>query len=446
MTPEKIRQLRTALGLSARELAKRVGVSHTLIGHWEKGTSAPTGELLERLELALAEAQDMPASDGNAVPAVEPVASDLLRLPLNHLRFSEDNPRQDTGPGAISTLADSIAVEGLLQNLVVRPMVAGRYEVISGNRRLEAMQHLVTLGLWDAGHLVPVRLVDVDDNRALQLALIENLQRVELNAIEEGDAFMKLREMGMDAATIADRVGRTARHVNGRIAMARDLIWEFAADLRCDEISVTEARDLARLSPERQQYLYSFRKQAHFAAALAAAVEEQRAERAAEAEEAEAAGAPENPGGTPEFSAGAPEPFAGAPEISTGAPRDLPGAPGTPELPPVYTPAEYSAAADDDQEEAVPPPAKAPPEIHHYTHDQWWSIVNALVALARLLTHNDVKAVLESPSMAGESFEATVVRRIRYLSVPVAAQRLSDLLDETERRAEAQPEEAADAA
>ena len=123
------------------------------------------------------------------------------QVPVDRIRPAPWQPRRHFRPESLAELADSIRSRGVLQPLLVRPVGEG-YELIAGERRWRAA---VEAGLAD----VPVRVLDVDDRGAMELALIENLQREDLNPIEEAEGYHQLMERyGLTQDDIAQRVGR----------------------------------------------------------------------------------------------------------------------------------------------------------------------------------------------------------------------------------------------
>ncbi|MBM4186131.1 MAG: ParB/RepB/Spo0J family partition protein [Gemmatimonadetes bacterium] len=126
----------------------------------------------------------------------------LREVPLRAIDPNPYQPRRDFDPTALQELADSIAVSGLLQPIVVRPKAAGRFELVAGERRLRAVQMLG----WSA---VPVVTKEIDDRSMLSLALIENLQRDDLSAIDEARGYDRLvREFDLGQSEVARLVGR----------------------------------------------------------------------------------------------------------------------------------------------------------------------------------------------------------------------------------------------
>jgi ParB family chromosome partitioning protein len=129
---------------------------------------------------------------------------DLLVLPVDVIQRGKYQPRIDMRPDTLQELADSIRAQGVVQPIVVRPMAQkGRYEIIAGERRWRAAQ---MAGL----HEIPAVVRDVPDQAAMAMALIENIQREELNPMEEARALHRLiEEFGLTHQQAADAVGRS---------------------------------------------------------------------------------------------------------------------------------------------------------------------------------------------------------------------------------------------
>ena len=129
--------------------------------------------------------------------------SGSIQLPLNQLEARVDQPRKYFEEKALEDLADSIRRYGILQPIVVRLLSSGRYQVISGERRFRAA-HLA--GLTQ----VPAVVIDADDCKSTELALIENLQREDLNPVEEAGGYRLLMEQhGLTQEEIAVRIGKS---------------------------------------------------------------------------------------------------------------------------------------------------------------------------------------------------------------------------------------------
>ena len=147
---------------------------------------------------------------GDDVPE-ETVVQDIRHLrhmPIESLVGSPNNPRKQFGEAELDDLAKSIADKGLLQPIVVRPRGNGTtYEIVAGERRWRAAQR--------AGvHDVPVLIRELDDGEALEVALIENIQRTDLNPLEESTAYAQLIEQfSYTQQQLADAVGKSRSHV-----------------------------------------------------------------------------------------------------------------------------------------------------------------------------------------------------------------------------------------
>jgi ParB family chromosome partitioning protein len=174
------------------------------------------------------------------VPRPEPPPPSELRIEVSRIRPNPRQPRQAFDDASLEELARSIKTSGLLQPIVVRPLDAGRYELIAGERRWRAAQR--------AGvHQIPAVVRNVPDERLLELALIENLQREELNPIEEAEAYRILvDDLGLTQHELADRVGKQRATVANALRLlglprkVQDLV-------RTRQISMGHARALLAL-------------------------------------------------------------------------------------------------------------------------------------------------------------------------------------------------------
>jgi len=127
----------------------------------------------------------------------------LKELPIEFMTRGKYQPRRDMHPEALEDLANSIRVQGVMQPIVVRPVGVDRYEIIAGERRWRATQQA---GL----ETIPVIIKDVSDESAIAMALIENIQREDLNAIEEAQALIRLQqEFELTQQQVADAVGKS---------------------------------------------------------------------------------------------------------------------------------------------------------------------------------------------------------------------------------------------
>ena len=167
----------------------------------------------------------------------------VTRLALDLLAPSPLQPRRHFDETALSELAASIALKGVLQPLLVRPdpRQAGRYEIVAGERRWRAAQRARV-------HKVPVHVTDLTDAEVLEIALIENLQRQDLTAVEEARGYRRLLEdFGHTQEHVAEVVGKSRAHVANTLRL---LTLPTAVQDLLDEgkISVGQARPLIGLN------------------------------------------------------------------------------------------------------------------------------------------------------------------------------------------------------
>lgn len=164
-------------------------------------------------------------------------------LAVNELEPNPKQPRRFFSPEDLSALSESIKTHGVLQPLVVRPCPNGRYQIVAGERRWRAAR---MAGLSD----VPVIVREMNDNEALEVALVENLSRADLNPIEEANGYKMLSEQfAMTQDQIAQRVGRS----RSAIANAMRLLTlpdDALSLLEAGTISAGHARALLALTPD----------------------------------------------------------------------------------------------------------------------------------------------------------------------------------------------------
>lgn len=129
--------------------------------------------------------------------------SGITTLPIAKVEANASQPRKQFDPDALSDLAESIATHGILQPITVRRLPSGYYQIISGERRWRAARQA---GLNE----VPVLVIEADDRKVMELSLIENLQREDLNPMEEAAGFQKLMaDFGLTQEECAERVGKS---------------------------------------------------------------------------------------------------------------------------------------------------------------------------------------------------------------------------------------------
>ncbi len=161
------------------------------------------------------------------------------RVPIEFLRANPRNPRTVFDEGDLQELTDSISERGIIQPILVRtvPGVADAYEIIAGERRWRAAQRA---GLHD----VPIVTIEADDRQALEIAIIENVQRSNLNALEEAMGYERLvAEFGYTQGDMAKVIGKSRPHVANTLRLLR-LPPGTRDRLACGEISAGHARAL----------------------------------------------------------------------------------------------------------------------------------------------------------------------------------------------------------
>ncbi len=200
---------------------------------------------------------DLLGARSAAVPAVvaatpPPRDEELTRLPLDLLQRGRYQPRMDMRTETLTELADSIKVQGVVQPIVVRPLEppgAGhsqRYEIIAGERRWRAAQ------LAGLSH-IPAVVRHIPDEAAIAVALIENIQRENLNPLEEARALSRLiSEFGLTHQQAADAVGRSRVGVSNLLRLL-ELAPEVCELLEKRALEMGHARALLALTQKRQQ-------------------------------------------------------------------------------------------------------------------------------------------------------------------------------------------------
>src|SRR6266480_335261 len=193
---------------------------------------------------ALIAAQPAPAPGMAAVDDAEKIR----RVSLDSITPSPLQPRKDFGADALSELVESIRQHGIIQPLIVRT-IDGRHELIAGERRWRAAQEA---GLGE----VPVIIRSASDRDVLELSLIENLQRTDLNPIEEAQGYARLAgEFGMRQEEIAQKVGRSRAAVaNAMRLLARQLGQAKPRHRRPSSVSVN-ANAIEHLQSRLQEHL-----------------------------------------------------------------------------------------------------------------------------------------------------------------------------------------------
>lgn len=172
-------------------------------------------------------------------------ASGRKMIDISQLKPGQFQPRHQFNQSTLQELADSIRQHGLLQPILVRPRADGQYEIVAGERRWRAAQ-LAQI------HEVPVVIRELNDDATLEIALIENLQREDLNAIDEGRALKQLAdEFGYSNEEVAEKVGKSRSYVANMIRLM-DLNPSVMVMVSEGKLSGGHARALLPLSEDQQ--------------------------------------------------------------------------------------------------------------------------------------------------------------------------------------------------
>lgn len=167
-------------------------------------------------------------------------------LPIHKVEPNPNQPRRDFHEEELQELADSITEHGIIQPLTVRETETGYYQIIAGERRWRAAR---MAGLEE----IPVVVVEADDRKATELALIENLQRQDLNPVEEAFGYQTLmNEYGLTQEEAAGRVGKSRPTVANALRLL-NLCPEVLEKVRLSELSAGHARAVLTLKTEKQQ-------------------------------------------------------------------------------------------------------------------------------------------------------------------------------------------------
>jgi ParB family chromosome partitioning protein len=189
------------------------------------------------------------SSDAEATPETTDRVhneDDVLReLPVDLIQRGQYQPRRDFDPEALAELAESIKAQGVMQPIIVRPVAADKFEIIAGERRWRAVQ---LAGL----DRIPALVREVNDDAAVAMALIENIQREDLNPIEEAVALERLQaEFQLTQQQIADAVGKS-RSAVANLLRLMTLEPDVRRMLERRELDMGHARCLLSLGPEHQ--------------------------------------------------------------------------------------------------------------------------------------------------------------------------------------------------
>ncbi|KFZ28124.1 chromosome partitioning protein ParB [Pseudidiomarina atlantica] len=203
------------------------------------------GRGLDALLTTSKHARDQEQSSDDAVKDVDLTKGELQKLPIEFLQPGKYQPRKDMSPEALEDLAASVKAQGIIQPIVVRELETDKYEIIAGERRWRAAQ-MARLSE------VPCLVKSVPDEAAVAIALIENIQREDLNAMEEATALQRLLdEFQLTHQEVADAVGKSRATVTNLLRL-NNLEQETKTLLERGDIEHGHAKLLLALQGEQQ--------------------------------------------------------------------------------------------------------------------------------------------------------------------------------------------------
>ena len=197
------------------------------------------------LDALLGLAEEINADQGLAEGGEEVAGGNLKQIPVEFLQRGQYQPRREFNSESLQELADSIASQGLIQPIVVRGIGQDKYEIIAGERRWRAAQ---LAGLDE----IPAMVRDISDQATIAMALIENIQREDLNAIEESQALIRLQdEFNLTQQQVAEAVGKSRSAVTNlmRLAALQPLVQQ---QLERGDIELGHAKCLLALEGDVQ--------------------------------------------------------------------------------------------------------------------------------------------------------------------------------------------------
>jgi ParB family chromosome partitioning protein len=197
------------------------------------------------LDALLGIAEDVNANPGVGADSAPLADGKLQQLPVELLQRGQYQPRRDFNADSLQELADSIASQGLIQPIVVRALDQGNYEIIAGERRWRAAQ---LAGIDE----IPAIVREISDQATIAMALIENIQREDLNPVEESQALIRLQdEFKLTQQQVAEAVGKSRSAVTNlmRLAALQPLVQQ---QLERGDIELGHAKCLLALEGELQ--------------------------------------------------------------------------------------------------------------------------------------------------------------------------------------------------
>ena len=185
---------------------------------------------------------------GSPARSATEAGDEQRELPVGQLQPGKHQPRRHFEKDALQSLADSIKAQGVVQPLVVRPISANKYEIVAGERRWRAAQQA---GLKN----VPVVIRNLDERGAMAVTIVENIQRADLNPLEEAEGLQKLvKECGLTHDKTAEAVGKSRAAVSNLLRLF-ELNADVQVRVRSSKLSFGHAKVLLGVSGARQSSL-----------------------------------------------------------------------------------------------------------------------------------------------------------------------------------------------
>ena len=194
---------------------------------------------------------DLKTTAGNLKEPVMEKATGISRIPMNHIVINPKQPRRDFDEHSLNELAASIRLHDIIQPVTVSQLKDGKYQLISGERRFRAAK---LAGLKD----IPAYIRQANDQQLLELALLENLQREDLNAIEVGLSYKRMmEELDFTPEQVAERMGKERSTVTNYIRLLR-LPPDIQLAVRNGTISMGHARAIINVDTvDKQLYIFN---------------------------------------------------------------------------------------------------------------------------------------------------------------------------------------------
>lgn len=194
--------------------------------------------------------EDLKTTAGQLKPAVTEAVTNMLRIPVGDIEINPKQPRRDFDEVSLKELADSIKMHDIIQPITVSKVSANKYRLIAGERRWRASK---LAGLKD----IPAYIRQANDQELLELALLENLQRENLNAVEIALSYKRLmEELNYTQEQVAERMGKDRTTVTNYIRLLK-LPPDIQLAVRSGELSMGHARALINVDTvDKQLYVY----------------------------------------------------------------------------------------------------------------------------------------------------------------------------------------------